>query len=303
MKSWIERVIKWGTYFLVCLTPILYFGPGFFGPYTTSKTFFFYGAVEVIFTLWFYLILVESKYRLPKRVLFYFTALFIFLAWLTIAGIFGVRPEVSFWSSLSRGTGLITLYHGLLLTVVISSLINTQGLLTYGKTLLNFFLTGSFILALSVWFGNEGLNLPLEFLQKSKGGGLIGNSSLAATYLTFSIFLGLFALFVPGTSYRLKAWLGVVLLTILSSPLFLSFSARAATLGVLVGLSMGVLSYFLLSKRSVIKYTSLIIILVFMSLSVFTWKSFVTVNTTLHQKFIESTTGIVLFFGKLLKRV
>ncbi len=302
MKDWLEKVVGWGTYAIIFFTPILYFGVNFFSPYTTSKTFFFYGLTEIVFVLWLYLISVKPEYRLPKKIWICFTPLLVFLGWLTIAGISGVRPELSFWSSLMRGTGLITLYHGLALSLVVASLISTKGLSSYGRSLLTWFLNGSFVLALSVWLGNEGLNLSAEFLQKSKGGGLIGNSSLAATYLIFTLFLGLFTLFISGNSRKLRIWITIILLTTISSPLFLGFSARAAVLGIVIGLVFGVLSYLSLSKRNFVRYTSVAFLVLCALVSIFTWKSFVTEDTVLHQKFTESATGNRFVFWDIAKQ-
>ena len=54
MKNWFEKIVEYGIYLTIFLTPLFYFGGHFFIPYITSKTFFFYGLVEIIFIFWIY---------------------------------------------------------------------------------------------------------------------------------------------------------------------------------------------------------------------------------------------------------
>ena len=312
MKNWLQKVIRYGTYLTVFLTPLLYFGGRFYIPYSTSKTFFFYGIVELIIVAWLFLLVIDNKYRLSRRALLLFSPLFVFIIWLTISGIFGVNPEMSFWSSLGRGTGLITIYHCLGLSLVVASLIKSEGE-KYLKKLLFWFLNGSFAIVLSVWFGNEGLNLPLEFLQKSKGGGLIGNSSLTASYLIFAVFLGLFFLFISGISRQQKVWFNVVLVTIISSPLFLNIyslfvthkfliSARGAMLGICVGILIIVLGRALLSKNSYIKYIGVAGVIICLGTFIWGWSSLMTPGSVVHKKFTEAATDSRFIFWNIARQ-
>src|SRR5258706_1015031 len=118
-----EKVIKYGTFLIVGVTPILYLGSSWYLPHVTPKTFFFYGGVEIIFALWLYTLAIDRSYRLDKKTLLFFVPIIGYVLWVTIAGLRAVRPEMAFWSSLERATGLLTLYHVLALLFVITSLL------------------------------------------------------------------------------------------------------------------------------------------------------------------------------------
>lgn len=300
MKLWRQRVLEYGTYILLGVTPVLYFGSRFI-PHTTSKTFFFYGVVEIIFALWGYMVIVDKTYRFSKKTFLFFIPPIAYILWMTIAGIFGVNPELSFWSSLSRGTGLLTLYHCLALAFVVASLVQQKGT-DYISRLLNFFLGGAFIVVLSIWFGDEGFNLPFQFLQESKGGGLIGNSSLAATYLLFALFFGAFIVAKKNISKKQKIFIWTTLFAIIFSPLFLNvfgvitqkgmlISARGALVGIIVGIGTTALGYMALSKKRILRIIGISAATLCLVVSFFIWSSFINPETVIHQKFVESATG------------
>ncbi len=312
MKNWLERGVEYSIFLIVFLIPLLYFGGKFFIPHVTSKTFVFYGLVEIIFVVWIYLFLLDKKYRLSKKTLIIFSPLFALIIWLTIADILGINPEKSFWSSLGRGTGLLTLYHCLALAAIVASIIRAWGI-TYIRLLLMWFLGGSFIVTLSVWLGDEGLNLPFEFLQKSKGGGLIGNSSLVASYLLFSLFFCLFLLFMKEVSRRQKIWIGSIVAMIIFSPLFVNvyslitkgdilISARGALLGIGVGVFVAITSYFVLSNNKILKYCGIGGLLIVFIIFIWGWVGLVNPDSIVHKKFTESASGSRFIFWDIAKK-
>ena len=182
MKIFRENLLNYGSLILVFILPIIYFGNHvFFYSYLVSKMFFFYGLVEVLFAFWIYSIFIDHSYRFSKKIWFYFIPLLTYLTWMTMAGILGADPALSFWSSFSRGTGLLTLYHCIALAFIIASLVKREGL-SFVHKLLRWFLNGGFVLAISTWIGNEGFNL-VSFLRDSYGGGMMGNSSFTGAYL------------------------------------------------------------------------------------------------------------------------
>ena len=191
MVKILDKILKYGSCLLVFLLPLLCFRVFIF-PYITTKFFFFYSITEILSVVWIYTIILDTSYRLSKRQLLYFTPLIIYVLWMTISGFLGANPNFSFWSSLSRGTGLLTLYHCLALSLIISSLVKRNGK-NYLNSLMFWFINGGFVLGLSLWFGNEGFKI---LLSDSNGGGLIGNSSLAATYLIFVLAFCFFFFFL-----------------------------------------------------------------------------------------------------------
>lgn len=295
MKSWKEKIIEIGTYLLVFFTPILYFGGNRYLSYSTSKTFFFYGFLEIIFAFWLYQYFVDKSYRFKKKDLFIFIPFSVYVAWLTLAGIFGVDPSFSFWSSFGRGTGLLTIYHIFIFVFIISSLIRKYSLRDYGYKLMSCFIAGTTILTISIWLGSEGFNLPIEVLEKSKGGGLIGNSSLAASVLVFTLFFSGFLLTVKQikNSYRIVLFFVVAL--IIFSPLFINtfglpISARGAFLGIISGLFSGVLFYLFLSQKLSIKIIGTILIFISLVASVFFWVKLISPGNIIHEKFSAGAT-------------
>ncbi len=307
MKSWQERIIEYGTLFLTFFTPVLYFGKILYYPYLASKIFFFYAGVEILFALWLYIIITNSTYRFPKQALLFFIPVELYLLQMTLAGIFGINPELSFWSTLSRGTGLLTWYHLFAFSLIIASLVYRQGV-SYVRKLLNFFVGGAFIVALSVWLGDEGFNVPLEFFQKSKGGGLIGNSSLAASYLLFALFFGLFLFFQKSAQKKSKAWVVAVSLFILSSPLFFGlyhvftgngriFSALGGTLGIAAGAIFTWITYLYLSNKKITRIIAGAVTTLALIASFFGLSQIFTPGTILNQQFQTLGGNRVLFWN------
>ncbi len=306
MKAWQEKLVTYGTFLLVFLTPIVYFGANWFFSYSTSKTFFFYGLTEIIFAVWIYEAFVDQTLRLSRKNLLILLPFFAYVAWLTVAGIFGADPGFSFWSSLSRGTGLLTLYHALALVLVICSLVGKHGLKKYGYKLMGWFIGGASILAISVWLGNEGFNLPFQILLKSKGGGLMGNSSLTATVLVFAVFFEIFLLFAKDVEKKFKIFLGIALALIIFSPLFInvfgnSLSARGALAGMLAGAMAMVPFYLFLSKKKITKIVGAILIFSGVLASIFIWQSLMKPGTTIHEKFAESATESRFIFWNIAR--
>ncbi len=296
MKSFRESIIKYGTLLLVFVLPLLAISSLAF-PYMSIKTFLFYGIIELIFAFWVYTIIVDKSYRLSKKQILFFIPVVLYIIWMSIAGILAVNPSLSFWGPMERGTGLLTLYHTLAFSFIVVSLINHEGK-KYINKLLKYFLFGSFILAISVWFGNEGFNLPYVIFQKSSGGGLVGNSSFTAAYFIFSIFFCFYFLFEKEISKSWKIFTIITLVTILFSPLFINVygvftngsllgSARGALLGIIVGIGAILISYLALSKNKFLKVFG--IITIFISLVTFAvgWSSLMKPDTYLHNKFVE----------------
>lgn len=315
MKSWREKLVEYGTYFVVFLTPLLYFGASRFISYATSKTFFFYGSVEIILGFWLYQIFIDSSYRLSKKSLLAFLPFLLYIFWLLLASVLGENPSMSFWSSLGRGTGMITMLHALAFSLIISSLMKKYGLLKYGYRLLAWFVGGASIVAISVWLGNEGFNIPFTFLEKSQGGGLIGNSSLTASMFVFAIFFEIFLLSAKDVQTKYKTWISIGLGLILFSPLFLSIysllskgffgssvSARGAALGIIVGLIFSLCIYLTLSKDKWKKVVGILALIFGLTISIIGWQNLMTPGTVIHEGFSKGATESRFIFWDIAKK-
>jgi tetratricopeptide (TPR) repeat protein len=231
----------------------------------------------------------------------------LFVLWMTLAGIYGVNFSSSFWSSLARGTGLLTLYHCLALSFVVMSIVKREGD-EYIVSLFKWFIAGAFILALSVWLGPGGFGSKSVVLATE--GGLMGNSSLAAVYLTFALGFSVFLFFHDKVS-KIEKWLiSFAVFTILFSPIFINISglfngyglmgsARASVLTLPLFVCFFTVFYFLLSQKKSLKIVGLVLFLLgAISFSYF-WVQLITPDTYLHTKFTEEARGSRFIFWSI----
>ena len=306
----INNILIYGSCLLVLLVPIFAISSTSF-PFISPKVFFFYFIVEILTAFWIYALVVDSSYRLKKKTYLYFIPAFLFIIWFTIAGILAVNPHLSFWSSLGRGTGLLTWYHSLLFSLIVASLIKKNGV-GYIYKLMNYFVWGGFLLSISVWFGDEGFN-AIYMLEKATGGGLLGNSSLTAAYLLFSLGFGSFLLSAKSSYEGSKWWLSMMMVVILFSPLFINIygllsgksllgSARGATLGIFVSIGFALVSYLVLSKKKNLKILGIIGVVIGISIFIFGWAQLENSNTKLHQKFTEAASGTRFIFAEIAQK-
>lgn len=296
MNSFSEKVLKYGSFLLVFLAPIVFLSYRLY-PHISTKTFFIYGATELLFFVWVYLLITDRHYRLRKKTLIYFLPPAVFVLWMSIAGVSGVNPELSFWSSFGRGTGLLTLYHSLVLSFIVASLVKKHGS-SYVVSLLQWFFAGAFFLAVSIWLGTEGFKFATRALEKDAGGGFAGNSTLAAGYLLFSLAVAGFLLSVKNISATQKRMIGVATLVIVFSPVLFSLyrlfsgagiigTARGTILALASGLCASGIAYLFLSHKKSFKLSG--IALAILSLITFglLWVNLMNPSSILHQKFIE----------------
>lgn len=301
-----EKILKYLTFFLVFVSPLIYWSHGLY-PHISSKTFFLYGVTEIIFFYWIYLLITDASYRISKKSLYFAIPMLLFVLWMTIAGIYGVNFSTSFWSSLARGTGLLTLYHCLALSFVIMSMVEREGE-GYIISLFKWFISGAFILALSVWLGPGGFGSKSVVLATE--GGLMGNSSLAAVYLTFALGFSAFLLLHDKVNKTEKWFISFAVFTILFSPIFINISglfngyglmgsARASVLTLPLFVCFFTVFYFLLSQKKSLKIVGLVLFLLgAISFSYF-WVELINPNTSLHTKFAEEARGSRFIFWNI----
>lgn len=281
-------------------------------PYMTVKTFLLYGITELIAAFWVYSLIVDKTYRLNKKQILFFIPIILYIIWASIASVLAVNPSLSFWGPMQRGTGLLTLYHVFIFSIIIVSLINHDGK-KYLNKLLKYFLFGSFILAISVWLGNEGLNLPFKIFIKSSGGGFVGNSSFTAAYFIFSLFFSLYILFEKSISKGWKIFTSIIFATILFSPLFVNIhglftgsgllgSARGALLGVIIGVGSILVGYLILSKNKILKILGIVGIFISLVTFVVGWNSLMKSDTYLHNKFVDVASGNRFLFWNIAQK-
>lgn len=241
MKASRFSLVEKLTFFIVFISPILYLGNKIYLSYSTSKTFLIYGLIELVFLLWLVSLLKNKSFSFTKKDFVRMSPIFVYVFVLSLASVFGENFNMSFWSSFERGTGLLSILHFTAFGVVLYSLVKKHGSDFLNKLFL-YFIFGSFVLNISIWLGSEGFNLPINFLEKSQGGGLMGNSSLSATIILISFFINIFLLFGKNLNKKIKAFLYFNIIFIIVSPVFINIfgesffvSARGAFYSLLLG--------------------------------------------------------------------
>ncbi len=291
-----ESILKYGICLLVLLLPLVVF-PSYLYYYVSSKTFLLYGFISVLFPLWLYTIYIDKSYRLNKKQLLFFIPLVLYILWMTLSGFFAVNPYLAFWSSFERGTGLLTLYFSFASSLIIASVIKKEGT-SYIYLLFKYILISSFILSITVWLSERGFNSPIKVFQYSKGGGLLGNSSVSAAFFIFSIFSGTYLLISKSINKYWKIAVSIILVTILLSPSFINIYglyakhslvefSKGSLLGLFVGIGVILLTYLSLSNSKINRNLGIAGILISLVVFSFGWASFVTPGTYLHEKFIK----------------
>ncbi len=311
MKSLRENIIKYGSYLLVFLSPLVFFSQ-YLSPHVSTKTFFIYMVVEVMFFVWIYAVIVDRSYRLPKSSLKYFIPLLGFVVWMSLSGIFAVNPNLSFWSSFGRGTGLLTLYHALALSFIVASLVRKYGAY-YVSSLFQWFVGGAFILACSIWMGIDGFKSSMLFLKKDAGGGFSGNSTLGAGYLVFALAMAGYLLSIKSISKTKKWLISVAVATIIFSPVFATLygafsgnsilgTARGTILAIVAGFGASIVGAMFVARKKVVRGISIAIMIFGLLTAGYLWNQLVTPNTYLNTKFTEQARGSRFIFWDVAQK-
>lgn len=298
-------MLKYGSIATLFLTPLVFFSARAY-PYITSKTFFFYGITEILFFIWLYALSVDVSLRLSRKQWIAFSPFALYIIWMTIAGFFALNPHLAFWSSLSRGTGLLTLYHVFCFSLVIASLIKKYGK-EYLLRMYYWLISGGTLITVSTWLGDSGFNVLSGSLQKSGGGGLFGNSSFTATYLLFILAIS-FLFLIKGEISRIKkTYVISSVLIIIFSPLFINLygifsnrsilgDARGALLGLIVGTSTSFIVWLMCSSKKLIKGLGITLSIFGVISSVYLWTLLIQPGALIHSKFVESASGTRFVF-------
>ncbi len=286
------KALSFLTLLALFITPLAVF-PGRLYPFIGSKSFFFMGMAELVFFLWAYLAITDERYRLTKKQLMVFGVPVLFLASLTISAIFAPTPNLAFWGSFERATGLIFLYHCLIFSIVVASLFRFYGKEFLYKICRTVFYSGV-IVALATFINEHLINIPALFLfEGPNSGDLFGNSSFSGAYSIFSFFLGTI-LFFEKSNQKNKIWMILGLAIVLASPI--AVMARGAMGGILIGgfVFIGIyLATHLKKSIRIIGFSLLGIILVG---GVATGISLLQPDSKIHNAFAETATNSRFIF-------
>jgi O-antigen ligase len=226
--------------FLIPFVPFIISGSMLF-PFITGKNFAFRIIVEIIFALWLFLAIRDKEYR-PKKS-WILGAIWIFVAVIALADVFGENPLKSIWSNFERMEGLLSLVHFALYFTVLTSVFHTQKLWDW------FWAT---------WVGSAIIMCVYALFQLggvitiNQGGvrvdGTFGNAIYLAVFLVFTIFFSTF-LFLRSKNKKNHLWYFVPVVLLQSFVLYHT-ATRGAVLGLLGGIIVTVVLTVLFDKAS-----------------------------------------------------
>ena len=298
MKSIRENILRYGTIVTLALLPLLFWS-GRVSPHMSSKSYFLYGSTVILGVLWLYSFFTDASWQPTRKQAYWLAIPKLFVTWFTIAGLCAANVHLAFWSSFGRETGLLTWYSALFLMYITVSLVNKYGR-PWLYQMLGWYLASGIVVGLSLWFGNEGFNIPIVALQKGSGGGLIGNSSLAAAYAFFIFCAGLVVVLAKDAPryWKVVAWIsGIVMIT---SPIFCNMlntvpgrwgflgQSRGATLGLIVAFVLSFVFWLVFSPRKVARSAGIIFGVAIVMIFAFSWSALMNPTTVLHDKFASA---------------
>lgn len=224
--------------FIVPFIPLLIFRDLFF-PFITSKAFVFRIIVEIVFTAWLWLAIINKAYRPQKTALLWAVSIFVLMA--ALATVFGVNPLKSFWSNFERMEGLVTYLHLFAYFVVMAHVFQKKDWMIF----FNLFIVAGLLEDFYAFMQRLG------FIASPQGGfrtdGTIGNPTYLAAYLIFVLALCIF-LILNSRNKLAKYFYGMVgFLTLLA---ILFTASRGPTLGILIGVVVAALMYFFLKRKT-----------------------------------------------------
>lgn len=292
----IRIALIWAAGTMLFLVPI-WFNTSHLRAFADPKTAVIFLFSEIIFVIWVCLAFAHKEYRPKKNILLLVVTLFIFV--LTLASILGIDPNTSFWSSLDRGTGMITYFHLFGLFLALSSVLVKEDI----PRLMRFAVWGGAIAAVSIILGPTGFKMYANSAGFAVygGGGFLGNSTLASLYFSFILFWAIYLAWFE----REAVWkfiYGVLAFIILATPLYINYDflrgvssfswtsllgqARAGTLALGGAFALGLSLYFFF-KPGWKKILGAMLLLFQVGLLAYVVFGLATPGSLVHQKFGE----------------
>lgn len=232
-----KDILKWVMYGAVFAVPfvLLIVSSNMFFPYITGKNFAFRILVEVAFTAWVLLMLIDKAYR--PRLSYILYAILGLLGVMFFANLFGEYAPKSFWSNYERMEGWVTLVHFSMYFIVVGSVLTTEKL---WNRFLNTALVAALIMSLYALGQTAGV------YEISQGGNWrvdsrLGNSSYLGVYMIFHIFIAAWLLLRTKLMNIKLVYIGLILT-------FVFILTQTGTRGALYGLIGGsILSFIYLA--------------------------------------------------------
>lgn len=277
-----KNIISFLLISVTLLTPLLVFRENFYA-FTDTKYIIlsFFGSLllsGVVYTFLSRRVLLSKDYK----IILYLVGGF--LLSLLLSSVFSENPSLSIWSTFDRGTGFLTYFFSSIVFMVTLLFLDRKLFLNILKAV---GIVGVLISIVS-YLGPQMINLEGYLFKHSLGGGTLGNTTFAGSYLIFSIFSLLIINFENENNKKLKVATILAIAFIFLSPIFFNaksifdgsftsvFSlvgeARAAIAALVIGLFGSILIYYYFSKNKLLRLISKILILfIFLSGIVFSY--------------------------------
>jgi len=247
MKDPLKYLICVGIYG-VLIVPFIVANSMFF-PFITGKAFTFRIIVEIIFGLWFILIMKDKEFRPKWSWLLSSGCLLVFIMFL--ADINAVAPFKAFWSNYERMEGWVTLVHLLAYLLVLSSMLRT------GK-MWEWFLRSSVVV--SVIMGGMAYSEMIN-TGADRVSGPLGNPIYISHYFLFNFFFVILLIY-KDILFKLETWkdlkkiftnllLYIYLVPGIFSIYFVYKTSRGVLLGLIGGLLITMVFLAIYEKRRV----------------------------------------------------
>lgn len=169
----------------------------------------------------------EISFYFIKKPVFWFISLFAMS--MILSSFFGVYPELSFWSQILRGGGVVFILYTLLLSVFSGILLNRDDWKLARRSIV---LSGG-LFSLFYFLGTQGFGLDGVFATISFGinGLTFGNETFAGAYILLSLIISLLE-YRNSTNSSRKWILGAILFQSLN-PLFVNFGIWSGGIDIL----------------------------------------------------------------------
>jgi len=190
----IPRILQLGV-FLALLTPFVAWDQVMF-PFIFPKTLYFRILVEALFFLYVLLVL-QNKAFLPKQTKIS-AAFGIFVLITLISGIFGENVHRSFFSTIGRSDGIVTLIHYYLFFIIISSVFRRKE----DVMKLLYFLLGVFFIENIIGIGQLLRISYIHSFGSIRPNGTLGNPAFFSAFLVLGVWISAYTIYSQKTKFK-----------------------------------------------------------------------------------------------------
>jgi len=247
----LQKIIKY-LLFSVAFTPLVV-SYSFLYPFVTPRASFFYFVVEVAFLLFLALLFFGKIEKIDLKGSWLTLAFGFFVLVNIVSAFFGESPYTSFFSTIERWWGIITIAHVFLFYFLLRSFFEKKDWLVFFRISLIVSLVVSFV-AFTQKF--TGFFVP----EANQISGTLGNSTYFAIYLVFNIF---FALYLFLKEKETKFDFKYLFFVFVYVAAFSMTGTRGAYLGVILALTVILFSYIFLGESKRYKKISVSLLVFF----------------------------------------